>query len=389
MSTKKKILLTAGVILTGIIIFLAWPSNYYLRQTLIHLYPSIDDASIFSSHIIKAGNPHPWLASENYNQAKINEKYLPVFKELETVAFLVIKDEKILFEQYWNGYNEYSETNSFSMAKSMVGLLVGCAIDDGLIRSVDQPVKDFVPGFDNEKFKTLTIKHLLTMSAGVDFEESYSSPFSTTTRFYYGNNLKKMTLDMKQLEEPGVYVNYQSGVTQLLSLIVEKATGKALSDYASEKIWTPIQAEHDALWSLDKKDGIEKAYCCYYSNARDFARLGQLILNKGCWGDHRVISEEYLHASITPDTSLIYKKLGIPNQVYGYQWWNIPRKPQNIYYARGLYGQYILAIPDLHAVIVRLGHKQSDGRDEFDTPSDVTTWLEAGMEILQSAQNKS
>lgn len=380
---KKKLFIGTGLILGALAVYLLLPSNYYLRQTLIHLYPGIDDVEVFHNRVIKAGNPQPWLAAGHYNSKKINEKYLPVFEELETASFLVVQDNKIVFEQYWDDYGPASHTNSFSMAKSIVGLLIGCAIDEGAIQSVDQAVSEFVHGFDSPEFKTLTIRHLLCMSAGVDYEESYSSPFSTTTQFYYGNNLDELTLGMKQVEEPGVYVNYQSGVTQLLALILEKATGKTLSDYASEKIWTPIGAEHDALWSLDKEDGTEKAYCCYYSNARDFARLGQVILNDGYWNDSvRIVSEDYLHASLTPDKSLTYKTLGTPNELYGYQWWIIPRQPADIYYAKGLYGQYIFAIPDLNAVIVRLGHKRSDKRDKIDNPEDVNTWLKAGFEIL-------
>lgn len=382
MSKKVKISITVGVLLAGLIVYLFLPSNYYLRQTLLHLYPDIDDLEVFENRVIKAGRPQAWLASEQYNQAQINEEYLPVFEELETVAFLVIQHNKIIFEKYWGDYGPESYTNSFSMAKSMVGLLIGCAIDDGVIKGVNQPVSDFVPGFDSPEFKTLTLKHLLTMSAGVDYEESYSSPFSTTTRFYYGNNLNELTLKMKQIEEPGVYVNYQSGVTQLLALIIEKATGKTLSEYASQKIWTRIRAEYDALWSIDKKEGVEKAFCCYYCNARDFARLGQLILNEGCWNDSIIVSEEYLKESLTPDTTLIYKTLDKPNKLYGYQWWIIPRMPNNIYYAKGLYGQYIFAIPDLDAVIVRLGHKRSEERDEIDNPADVNVWLKAGFEIM-------
>ncbi len=388
---KKKILIIFSIILCGLLIYLALPSNYFLRQTLIHFYPSIDDVNIFHNNIIKAENPHPWEYAKNYNQLSIDEKYLPTFKELETVSFLVVKDGKILFEQYWDGYGTASEINSFSMAKSIVSLLIGCAIDDSLITCVNQPVKDFISGFDDTRFKTVTIKHLLTMSAGVDFQESYTSVFSTTTKFYYGNNLEEMTLGMKQIEEPGVFMNYQSGATQLLSLIVEKATGKSISQYASEKIWTPIQAEHDALWSLDKKNGIEKAYCCYYSNARDFARLGELILNKGCWGDRRIISEKYLSEATVPDTTLIYKNLNIQNKFYGYQWWIIPREPQDIIYAKGLYGQYIYVVPDLNVVIVRLGHKRSEERDSIDNPTDANVWLEAGLSILghkSSIENK-
>lgn len=379
---KRKFFMCLRIILVFLIIFLMWPSNYYLRQTIRHGYPSIDDIKIFPFHVIKAKDPKPWITSEKYNQKELDKKYIPAFEELKTIAFLVVRHEEIVFEKYWESYDEYSLTNSFSMAKSIVGLLVGCAIDDGLIKSVNQPVKDFVPNFDHPEFTTLTIRHLLTMSAGVDFDEAYSSVFSKTTRFYYGNNLEEMTLNMKQIEEPGKFFYYQSGVTQLLALILEKATGKGLSDYASEKLWTPIHAEKDAVWSLDKKDGVEKAFCCIYSNARDFARLGQLILNKGKWDNKQIISTSYLDASLTPDTTLISRKLQRVNKLYGYQWWIIPQKEETVYLAKGLYGQYIYVLPAHNAVIVRLGHKRSEVRDSNDNPIDERIWLKAGLEIL-------
>ena len=140
------------------------------------------------------------------------------------------------------------------MAKSIVSLAIGCAIDDGFIKNVDQPVSDFYPEFQGYNGKVLTLRHLLTMSAGVDFDEAYSSPFSPTTKLYYGDDLEKIALGMKETEEPGVNFIYQSGVTQLLSLIVEKATGENISSYVSRKLWTPMNAVvvlrlYPCLWS--------------------------------------------------------------------------------------------------------------------------------------------
>jgi CubicO group peptidase (beta-lactamase class C family) len=126
------------------------------------------------------------------------------------------------------------------------------------------------------------------MSAGVEWDESYSSLFSKTTQAYYGKDLWKLALTEKLIEKPGVRFNYQSGVSQILAFVLQKATDKNISDYASEKLWTPMEAEEDALWSLDRKDGHEKAYCCFNTNARDFARFGQLILNKGVWDGDQV-----------------------------------------------------------------------------------------------------
>lgn len=362
--------------------FLALPSNFYLRRALVHLLPGIDDYPIFENRVIRAENPQSWPLADTYNTKHINKSYLPVFEELETIAYIVIQDSAVVFEQYWNQYTDSSYTNSFSMAKSIVSLAVGCAIDDGYIKSVDQPVSDFVPQFSGYNGKQLTIKHLLTMSAGVDFDEAYSSPFSATTKFYYGNNLEELTLAMKEVTEPGIRFNYQSGVTQLLALLTEKAIGGNISEYISRKLWTPMGAEENALWCLDRKDGLEKAYCCFNSNARDFARFGQLLLNQGSWNGKQLISQTYLKEATTPATWLQSQYNDGPNQEYGYQFWHLQHKEMNIPYMRGILGQYIFVIPEKNAVVVRLGHKRSDTRTAQHYPDDIVTWLDAALEIL-------
>ncbi len=383
----KKLLTGIIIILIGIASFLALPSNYYLRKALIYLHPKIDQYPIFENRIIKAGNPAPWPKAEVYNKLSLPTEYTPMFEEFETIAFVIIKDGKLLFEEYWEDYSPQSHSNSFSMAKSIVSLAIGCAIDEGLIKSVDQPVSDFYRDFIGYNGKTLTIRHLLTMSAGVDFQEAYTSPFSPTTKLYYGNDLQKVTFNMKEIEEPGVNFVYQSGVTQLLTFIVEKATGENVSNYVSRKFWTPMQAEEDALWSLDKKDGVEKAYCCFNSNARDFARFGQLILNNGAWSNNQLISSSYLEEAITPDSSLIYKDYNETNKYYGFQFWNLTYKGMQIPYMRGILGQYIFAIPERNAVVVRLGKKRSDIYTSQHYPEDIDIWLSAATFILDASEN--
>lgn len=365
--------------------YLMLPSSYYLRRALTHFLPKIDQYPIFENRVVKAGDPHPWKKSDTYNKTSIPEKYLPVFEELETVAYVVIRDSAILFEQYWEDYSPVSHSNSFSMAKSIVSLAIGCAIDDGFITDADQPVSDFFPEFEGYNGKPLTLRHLLTMSAGVDFEEAYSSPFSPTTQLYYGDDLGKIAFGMKEIEEPGVNFVYQSGVTQLLAFIAEKATGEKISSYVSRKLWTPMQAEEDALWSLDKKDGMEKAYCCFNSNARDFARFGQLLLNKGSWNGRQLISGSYLKEAVTPDSTLVFREYNEPNNSYGFQFWHLTYRGMPVYLMRGILGQYVFVLPDKNTVIVRLGHKRSDTRSSQHYPDDIDTWLDAAMDLLNAS----
>jgi CubicO group peptidase (beta-lactamase class C family) len=278
------------------------------------------------------------------------------------------------------------------MAKCILSLLVGAAIDDGYIKSVDQPVQDFLPEWGNYKNDTLTIKHLLTMSAGVDWDESYSSLFSKTTKAYYGNDLWSLALTEKPIEKPGVKFNYQSGVSLMLAFLLQKATGKKVSDYAAERLWTPIGAEKDALWSLDKDGGMEKAYCCFNSNARDFARLGQLVLNKGNWKGKQLIDSNYVKSAVTPATWLQYTPKPTEDgqtyeprscNFYGYQFWIARYHNMTIPYFRGILGQYIFVLPEKDAVIVRLGHDRSKTYNiDQNHTVDVETWINAGIEIL-------
>ncbi|MDR1937721.1 MAG: beta-lactamase family protein [Tannerellaceae bacterium] len=366
--------------------FLMLPSNYYLRQVVLHLFPKIDQYPIFENRTVEAGSPVPWEKAEGYNTQSIPQDYLPLFEKYGTVAFVVVKDGKLLFESYWEDYSPQSLSNSFSMAKSIVSLAVGCAIDDGLIKDIDQPVSDFFPEFGEYNGKALTLRHLLTMSAGVDFTEAYSSPFSPTTKLYYGDNLHAITFGMKQIETPGVNFVYQSGVTQLLGFIVEKATGEHLSRYVSRKLWTPMHAEENALWSLDKAGGMEKAYCCFNTNARDFARFGQLVLNRGRWDGEPLISEAYLREAITPDTTLTDIQHKEVNRQYGFQFWHLTFDGLSIPYLRGLQGQYVFVVPEKNAVIVRLGHKRGEIYTSQHYPNDIDVWLAAGLKLLDAAE---
>lgn len=381
------------LVLVGCAIFLSLPSNYYVRKALLHRMPKIDQYTIFENRLVKADDPHPWEFVPDVETKVIAPQFEEDFEKYKTVGFIVIQHNKVILEQYWDNYSPLSLSNSFSMSKSLVSLLVGCAITDGKIKSVDQPVSDFLPEWTSFDGKVLTIKDLLTMSAGVDWEESHSTLFSKTTEAYYGRDLWGLTQTEKLIEKPGVRFNYQSGVSQMLAFILQKATGKNISTYASEKIWTPIQAEEDAMWSLDKKNGMEKGYCCFNTNARDFARLGQLILNKGSWDGVQVVDSNYIREATTPATWLKFTRQLLPGETsprpavpctfYGYQFWIVNYQGLKIPYTRGILGQYIFVIPQLDAVIVRLGKDRDKEYDvEQEYTKDLEIWLKAGLEVI-------
>ena len=382
----KKFLKNVGlaliIISCGLLVFTTFPSNSYLRKAIRYATPDIDDYRIFDNRTVKAGNPQPWRISERYNKSDISADRLLSFEQYETVAYLVVQDTAIVFEQYWDGYGAGSLSNTFSAAKSIVSLLAGIARDEGKIATFDLPVADFYPPYKADSRKEITIKDVLTLSAGLNWDEAYSSLFSITTRAYYSDNIEPLITGLRLVEKPGVRFRYQSGVTELLSFVVSNAVGTTLSEYASEKLWTPIGAEHDALWCLDHKNGLEKAYCCFNSNARDFARIGQLILNKGRWNGKQVVSEAFIDEATTPATWLKDGDTDRNVDFYGYQWWRLVRNGMEVKYARGILGQYILVIPEKNMVVVRLGHKRSDVKTAGNYPEDIDLWLDTAFEVL-------
>ena len=358
--------------------------NTHIYKGLQHTYlkgrtgPSPTEYSIFAHHEIKAGKELPWALSKNYNKAELSAIARKELEEFKSLAFLVIKNDSILYEEYWDEGAKGSITNSFSMAKTFVSVLVGIAIGEGKIKNVDQAVGDFIPEYKIGENAKLTVKHLLTMSSGIDFDEDYVSPFAYPAKAYYGTEIRTLTMKYKLAETPGKVFKYLSGNTELLAFVLEKATGKNISDYASEKLWMPIGASKSAFWSLDHENGVEKAYCCFNSNARDFARIGALYMHHGNWNGKQIVPEEYVKNSVIP-ANLVDEE-NKPNNRYGYSWWMLKYKGMHIYYARGILGQYVVAIPDKNILMVRLGHKRSKEKMN-DHPKDVYTYIDAALDL--------
>ena len=377
----KKILKGLLILIVLVNLVIIFTGDFYIYKGIVNTYfkgrmgPDIDEYKIFNYHEVKAGTYVPIPNGKDYNKQSIDTK---AFEPYGTVAFLVIKNDSIRYEQYWDGYGENSVSNSFSMAKSFVGILIGCALQDGSIKSLDQPVGDFIPQFKEGNNTKLTVRHLLTMSSGINFDEDYINPFAYPAAAYYGRDITKLTLGYKVTEEPGKVFKYLSGNTELLAMIIEKATGKKLADYMSERLWQNLGTKNSAFWSLDHENGMEKAYCCFNSNARDFSRFGLLYLHNGNLNGKQLVPEDFVKQATQP--APLNTEEGKPNLCYGYQWWMIDYKGHHIPYCRGILGQYIFVIPDKNMVVVRLGHKR-DKVKIGDTPKDVFVYLDAALNI--------
>jgi len=346
-------------ILLNLLIVLSGKGWLYKAISITYLkgYPSsyIHDFVHFPSNTIEAGTHQKWAIADNYNTAKLPDFIKPVNDSLETVAFMVIVNDSIQFEKYWHGYSTDTMSNSFSMSKSWISTLIGIAIKEEKIKSVDQKVCAFLPNFCEGRNAGLTIKDLLTMSSGLNWKEDYYNPIGQTSEAYYGNDVSGLMNNLKVVETPGKVFKYHSSCTQLLTFILEVASEKTISDYASEKLWKPMGAKHPALWNTDVVRGDEKGFCCINSNARDFARLGKLYLHKGNWNGLQILDKNYVK-SATSAANLLDEN-GSPNTNYGFQFWLAERQGLAIYYARGLWGQYVICIPEKDMIIVRLGKK--------------------------------
>ena len=314
-----------------------------------HKTAFLEDYSYFDNRTIKKGTAQPWNVSKNYNKVAATDKLNQTHKELQTTAFLIIKNDSIWHESYFDVGSKDSKTNSFSMAKSIVTAALGKAIDLGMIQSLDTKVIDFLPELTGAFAKDVTVGDLASMASGQHWDENYYGPTSVTTQAYFKTDLRALMLSLPIDKKPGQQFIYQSGDTQLLAMVLEKATKMHLADFVSQYFWQPMGMENDALWQIDHaNDGVEKAYCCIASNARDFAKFGKLYKQNGAWNGQQILSTAYVFKSINPRFA--------NSPQYGYGWWLSNYKNKHIYYMRGHLGQFTIVIPEDDLIIVRLGH---------------------------------
>ena len=379
MKTWKKILIAIPVAV--IIAYLFLP--FYAKKALIYWFPTIDDLNIFEHATVHAPDScWEWAISDKYNSYKLSKKDSAYIDDMKTVSFLVIRNDSILYETYRGGWNDTLTSNLFSATKSIVGMLVGIAMDEGKIGSVDDKVMKYIPEYNRGRQKDITIRNLLTMSAGMDWDEAYASLFSVTTHGYYGNDLYKLIMGLDIVDTPGVQYSYRSGETQLLSFVLEAATGETIGKYAEKKLWQPMMAGQDAFWLLDKKNGDEKSFCCFHTTARDAARFGRLMLNMGNWNGRQLVSRKYMEEALAPASYLKDQWGKDPLTYYGYQTWIMNYNGERCPYFRGMLGQYIIAIPSKNAVVVRLGHKRSREYVK-ELTTDIIRYMEIAEKILQ------
>lgn len=382
MKKVKQIFKWFFILLLAVVIGLFVTGNSYIFKAVWVVYfqghtsAYIDDFQYFENQEIPAStNPQPWPIHKDYNSVEPTKKLTDINSELGTIAFMIIKNDSIWYENYFEDFNKDSQTNSFSMAKSITSALLGKAIDDGFIKSLDQPVGDFYPQYAETG---MTVGDLSSMSSGLNWDESYSNPFGMTARAYYASDLSKTILKLEVVDTPGESFEYLSGNTQLLAMVIEKALKNGninLGTYLAESFWNPMGAENPALWQLDDDENkLAKAYCCLGSNARDFARFGKLYRDYGKWNGKQLLDSSFVAKSIKPRFP--------ESPEYGYGFWLSDFKGKDIFAMRGILGQYVIVIPEDDIIIVRLGHQVGE---ETDLPftSDFYVYIQEVYEMMK------
>ena len=380
----SKILKWVFIIITSLILLLYAFNIEYLIKGVRTIYLTgnntafISDYEYFDNREIINSNPEPWPIHKNFNQFTETEELKVLNEQRETKSFLVIKNDSIVFEKYYDGYDENSLSNSFSVAKSIVVSLMGKAIMEGKIKGLDQPVSDYFDEYKEGLASELTVGNLASMSSGMKWNEKYYSVINITSESYFTDDLRSVILRQKIIDKPGQSFRYSSGDTQLLAMVIEKATGTTLSDYLSEKFWKPMGAENNALWQLDSDNsGMEKAYCCIASTARDFARFGKLYINNGKWGNEIILDSSFVELATNPvfDSS----------PYYGYGWWLYNFEGKKVFTMNGHRGQFVISFPEENIIIVRQGSFNEKGRVSNNS-GDLYKYISEGYKLVKSIE---
>lgn len=386
MPSRSKVLLVGGACLlacsaiyAGILLIQAEGNLTFLKRAFVWNQSDVGDYQKFPKRAIANAAPafnfktdlQPSLfkdiayTADGETRRGALDDFLPANN---TTAFIVIKDDAILYENYFNGNERESIVTSFSTAKSFDSALMGIAIDEGYIGSIEDPVIKYVPEIKGRGLDKLTIRHLLTMSTGIRYvsnDELFPllQPVGDDARTYYFPDLRHVAMSVQRSDEPiGAYFRYNNYHPLLEGLIIERATGRHVAEYLQEKIWKPLGMEFPASWSIDsEQSGFEKMESGINGRAIDFAKVGRLFNNKGNWNGKQIISEHWVTESTTPDPNdnrpwKVFTAVPSRNGYYKYHWWG-SRRANGLYdfYAAGHLGQYLFIRPDENLVIVRYG----------------------------------
>lgn len=337
-------------------------SHLFEEANHVREFRSLD--TIFPVRAIRRGGPvftfarTPGSLPQTFAHDGRSYDVAAFLEEMDTTGLLVIKDDGVVFEQYYRGNTESTRWISWSMGKSLVSALVGIAIEQGHIDDVMDPVTKYARELKGSGYDGVALKHVLQMSSGVRWNEDYADRNSDINRlgraFALGSPLNAFAATLVRELEPGTFNRYVSADTHVLGMLVTAATGRTLSSYLEENIWQRIGMEADAYWLLDDS-GMEMAMGGLNATLRDYAKFGRLYLNGGAWEDEQVVPAEWVRASITPDAPHLEPGDNPASNTpfgYGYQWW-IPTNPDGEFLAIGVFNQFIYVYPKERLVIAK------------------------------------
>jgi CubicO group peptidase (beta-lactamase class C family) len=339
----------------------AWTSvdSSTTARAMIWMGADVDDQERFPSRTIEAGDRPSALPDgpeiDLAGASPSGSDFEAFLRASDTLAFLVVQDDRVVYERYLGGSDPGTRQTSFSVAKSFLSTLIGIAIAEGAIDGLDDPVTDYLPELAerDERFERITLRDLLTMSSGLRYEEHVGPvPWGDDISTYYGADLREIGLNETEIvSEPGSAWHYNNYNPLLLGMVLERATGMPVAEYMSSRLWQPLGAEHDATWSLDSEDsGFEKMESGLNAAPIDYARFGSLFLHGGAWNGTRIVPEAWVRAATAADTTTD------PAEEYQYYWWVDVERPGR-FYGLGNFGQYVYVAPDADAVIVRNGRE--------------------------------
>lgn len=297
----------------------------------------------------------------------------------DTAGLLIIKDGKIRFEEYYLTGGREVQWLSMSVAKSFISTLLGVALDEGRFDSLDDPITKYVPELIGSAYDNVPIVDVLQMSSGAAWNEDYADPNSDVMRMGkimgFGGSLDEFTATLKPQRPAGTFNQYNSADTQALGMLVSRVTGKSVTDYMQEKLWTPLGAEFDAYWMVDDHN-VEMAFGGLNATARDYAKIGELFRLKGNWQGEQIVSEQWVQAATRADKPHLLpgeNELSDYPMGYGYQWW-LMDGDEGEFSAIGVYNQFIYVNPSRDLVIVKLSAfsdyatiESEDGYREFES----------------------
>lgn len=335
----------------------------------------IDDLKYFDYETIESNDEKsPWNERDNIINTFSNE-FEELNKEYGTVAYVVIHQDTIIAEKYYKGYTASSASNSFSMAKTFVSMMMNKALELGYINSLDDKVIDYIPELKGEFASEVRIIDLASMTSGLKWDEGTSDPFSPVAKQYFVSDVEELILNQPIIEKPGEKNHYSSGNTQLLSILIERASGIKTDKFFENEIWSKINPDNDAYWQVDsKKKGNIKSFCCFHSNARDFSRLGKLYLNYGNWDGNQIIDSAFVKSSMKPFLDNF--------DAYGIGLWLTKHKDLNVSLMSGHQGQYVIMIPEKDLIVTRLGERDID-LPGVGVSGDVLLYIDEALKLIE------